>query len=83
MSSRRVVEFVGAAVLLGGAAAGCDLGSLLDVEDPSRISTERAESPELAAALVNGVEAQFVCGYGLYISMVANLSELDSVHCSY
>ncbi len=78
MSSRRVLEFVGAAVLLGGAAAGCDLGSLLDVEDPSRISTERAESPALAAALVNGVEANFVCGYGLYISMVANLSELDS-----
>ena len=78
MSSRRVLEFVGAAMLLGGAAAGCDLGSLLEVEDPSRISTERAESPELAAALVNGVEAQFVCGYGLYISMVANLSELDS-----
>jgi hypothetical protein len=78
MSSRRVLEFVGAAVLLGGAAAGCDLGSLLDVEDPSRISTERAESPELAAALVNGVEANFVCGYGLFISMVANLSELDS-----
>ena len=78
MSYRRILEFVGAAVLLGGAAAGCDLGSLLDVEDPSRISTERAESPELAAALVNGVESNFVCGYGLYISMVANLSELDS-----
>ena len=78
MSSRRVLGFVGAAVLLGGAVAGCDLGSLLEVEDPSRISTERAESPELAAALVNGVEGNFVCGYGLFISMVASLSELDS-----
>ena len=82
MSSRRVLGFVrsvGAAVLLGGAAAGCDLGTLLDVEDPSRISSEAAESPELAAALVNGVEGNFVCGYGLYMSMVADVSELDKI----
>ena len=78
MSSRRVLEFVGAAMLLGGAAAGCGLSGILDVEDPSRISAEAAESPALATALVNGVEGNFACGYGLYISMVANLSELDS-----
>ena len=51
----------GAAAVLAFSVAGCDLNSLLDVTDPSRLLADDVEVPSQANALVNGLEADFLC----------------------
>jgi hypothetical protein len=59
------------AVLLGS----CDVDSLLEVSDPSRLLAEDVEVPAQANALVAGLEADFICGLGAYFLVTANLSD--------
>ena len=65
----------GSAALLAIAVAGCDLSSLLDVTDPSRLLADNVETPEQVPALINGVEADFICGLGSYLLVTAVLSD--------
>jgi len=65
----------GSAAFIAIAVAGCDLNSLLDVSDPSRLLAEDVEVPEQADALMNGLEADFICAVGSYIQVTADLSD--------
>ena len=65
----------GSAVLLAVSIAGCDLSGLLDVTDPSRLLSEDVEVPEQASALMNGLEADFICAHGSYLTTTADLSD--------
>ncbi|MBI4539556.1 MAG: RagB/SusD family nutrient uptake outer membrane protein [Gemmatimonadetes bacterium] len=70
-----MVRACGSAALLAVSVAGCDLDSLLDVTDPSRLLADHVETPAQASALVNGVEADFICALGSYLLVTAVLSD--------
>ena len=70
----RIVRTYGCAALLAVSVTGC-LDSLLDVEDSSRLLAEDVERPEQAAALMNGLEADFLCAYGAFVVVTADLSD--------
>ena len=59
------------AVLVGS----CNVDSLLEVSDPSRLLAEDVEVPEQANALMNGLEADFICGLSAYFLVTAALSD--------
>ena len=63
------------AALLAVSATGCDIDSLLEVSDPSRLLSENVEIPSQAAALMNGLEADFICGHGAFLVVTADLSD--------
>ena len=65
----------GAVALLAVSVAGCDVSSLLDVSDPSRILAEYVEVPSQAQALANGVEADFICAFGSHVIAMADFSD--------
>ncbi len=65
----------GSAVLLAVSIAGCDVSSLLDVSDPSRLLSENVEVPEQADALMNGLEADFLCAHGAFMVIQAAFSD--------
>lgn len=71
----KTLRAFGSAALLAFAVTGCDLDSLLDVSDPSRLLEENVEVPEQADALGNGMEADFICAVGAYIQVTAVLSD--------
>jgi hypothetical protein len=72
---RAMARACGAAALLAVSVAGCDLNGLLDVTDPSRLLADNVETPAQVNALMNGIEADFVCGFGAYVLVTANLSD--------
>jgi len=55
------------AALLAFSATGCDLDSLLEVTDPSRLLSENVEIPSQAGALMTGLAADFLCAHGAYL----------------
>lgn len=59
------------AVLVGS----CNVDSLLEVSDPSRLLAEDVEVPAQANALMNGLEADFICGLSAYFLVTAALSD--------
>lgn len=59
------------AVLVGS----CDVDSLLEVSDPSRLLAEDVEVPSQINALMAGLEADFVCALSAYFLVTANLSD--------
>ncbi|MFC1659920.1 RagB/SusD family nutrient uptake outer membrane protein [Gemmatimonadota bacterium] len=65
----------GAAALLAVFVAGCDLNRLLDVSDPSRLLAEDVETPAQAGSLMNGLESDFLCAFGSYVQVTADLSD--------
>lgn len=56
-------------------SAACDVDSLLEVTDPSRLLSENVEIPAQAGALMNGLEADFLCAHGAFLVVTANLSD--------
>lgn len=69
------VRALGSVTLLSLAVAGCDFSHLLDVSDPSRLPAENVEVPSQAAAIMNGVEADFICAWGAFVLVTADLSD--------
>ncbi len=65
----------GIAAILALGVTGCDIDSLLDVNDPSRLAEEDVAVPAQAQTLLNGVEADFICAIGAYIQVTAVLSD--------
>jgi hypothetical protein len=72
---RAILRTCGCAVLLTVAVTGCDLGGLLDVTDPSRLLSEDVEVPAQADALMNGMEADFICAHGAFVVSSADLTD--------
>ena len=72
----------GSAALLAVSVAGCDLGSLLDVSDPSRLLAENVEQPSQASALMNGLEADFLCAHGAFTLVSADMSDEFEDHAA-
>ena len=70
-----VVRAPGAVAVLVVSVAGCDFSGLLDVSDPSRLLAENVEVPAQAAALMNGLEADFICAHGAFVVVTADLSD--------
>lgn len=70
-----MIRACGAAALLAVSVAGCDLDSLLEVTDPSRLLADDVETPSQAGALMNGVEADFICAHGASVQVTAILSD--------
>jgi hypothetical protein len=70
-----ILRACGSAVLLAVSVAGCDFNDLLDVSDPSRLLSENVEVPAQASALMNGVEADFICAFGAYVVTTADFSD--------
>lgn len=65
-------------LLLGAvviATTGCDLDSLLEVSDPSRLLAENVETPAQIGAIMSGVEADFICAHGAFVLVTAALSD--------
>ena len=56
-------------------SAACDVDSLLQVTDPSRLLSENVEIPAQAGALMNGLEADFLCAHGAFLVVTADLSD--------
>lgn len=73
-TSPAMVRAGGSAALLAVFVAGCDL-DLLDATDPSRLLAETIETPAQVDAIMNGVEADFVCAFGAYVLVTADLSD--------
>jgi len=69
------VRAVGCAALLAGALAGCNINDLLDVSDPSRLLADNVEVPAQADAIMNGLEADFICAHGAFVVVTADLSD--------
>ena len=65
----------GSAALLAVCVAGCDLNDLLEVSDPSRLLSENVEVPSQATALMNGLEADFLCAHGAFMVIQAAFSD--------
>ena len=65
----------GAAAVLTFSVAGCDLESLLEVTDPSRLLAEDVEVPSQADALVLGLEADFLCTLSALYTTQALISD--------
>lgn len=65
----------GAALILALAVAACDLTELLEVSDPSRLFADDIETPEQVDALMNGMEADFICAHGAYVVVTADLGD--------
>ncbi len=72
---RTISRASGCAALLAFSATGCDVNSLLEVSDPSRLLAENVEVPSQAGALMNGLEADFVCAHGAFVVVSADLSD--------
>jgi hypothetical protein len=70
-----MIRACGSAALLATSVAGCDLDELLEVSDPSRLLAEDIETPAQADALVNGMEADFICAFGAFVVVTADLSD--------
>jgi starch-binding outer membrane protein, SusD/RagB family len=70
---RGIEGFVIASLVLGTAA--CDVNSLLDVDAPSQVPSERLETPRNAALLVNGAIADFECAYGAFVMVMGVMSD--------
>lgn len=68
-----MVQACGSAALLAASLAGCD--RLLEVSDPSRLLAENVEKPSQVGALMNGLEADFICAFGAYVVVTADLSD--------
>ena len=65
----------GGAAVLAFSVTGCDLNSLLEVSDPSRLLAEDVEVPSQADALVNGLEADFLCALSAQYYIQALISD--------
>lgn len=72
-TTARAVGSVALLALLALSVAGCD--DLLSVTDPSRLLAEDVEVPEQADALMNGLEADFICAAGSYLQATAVLGD--------
>ena len=72
----------GSAALLAVCVAGCDLNDLLEVSDPSRLLSENVEVPSQATALMNGLEADFLCAHGTLMLVQAVLSDEFEDHAA-
>ena len=70
-----ILRVSGSAVLLAVSIAGCDVSGLLDVSDPSRLLSEDVEVPAQASALMNGLEADFLCAQGAFMVIQAAFSD--------
>jgi hypothetical protein len=70
---RGIFGLVTASLVLGTAA--CDVSSLLDVDAPSQVPSERLETPRNAALLVNGAIADFECAYGAFVMVMGVMSD--------
>ena len=57
------------------AVTGCDLGSLLDVTDPSRLLADAVETVEFAPALVDGAQSNFECAFGAHVAGMAMFTD--------
>lgn len=70
-----ILRVSGSAVLLAVSIAGCDVSGLLDVSDPSRLLSEDVEVPAQTSALMNGLEADFLCAHGAFMVVQAIFSD--------
>jgi starch-binding outer membrane protein, SusD/RagB family len=61
------------AALLALPFVGCH--GLLDVTDTSRLLASNVEKPAQVDALMNGMEADFVCAYGAFVVTTADISD--------
>ena len=68
--------------LLAVSVAGCDLNSLLDVTDPSRLLAGDVETSAQAGALMIGLEGDFLCAHGAYVLVQADLSDEFEDHAA-
>ena len=62
-------------VLMAVAAAGCDTGSILDVDLPGRVAEAALEDADLARVLVNGVIADAECAWNTYSAAASHHSD--------
>lgn len=78
-----MVRAAGSTALVVVSLAGCNLDGLLDVSDRSRLLAEDVEKPSQAESLMNGVQADFVCAFGAFVLVTADLSdELEDTNAS-
>lgn len=70
-----MVRAGGLTTVLAVLVASCDVDSLLEVSDPSRLLADDVEVPAQVNALMAGLEADFVCGLSAYFLVTAALSD--------
>ena len=70
-----MVRAGGMATVLAVLVGSCDVEGLLEVSDPSRLLAEDVEIPSQVNALMAGLEADFVCGFGTHVLVSAVLTD--------